>query len=83
MLHNNEFNVFARSSALAIACQIYCNKVFPIIEFSARKGLEIIYKIPVDSVLYNSECHVSARSLRARCALAIACQIYCNKVFPI
>ena len=45
------------------------------IEFSARKGLEIIYKIPVDSVLYNSECHVSARSLRARRALVARSQL--------
>ena len=32
--------------------------------------LEIIYESPVDSVLYNSDFHVSARSLRARRGLA-------------
>ena len=73
MLYNSEFQLSARSLR-ALQLLVGVSKI----EFSAGKGLEIIYKFPVDSALYNSELHVSACSLAARNCVSV----FRNNVFP-
>ena len=64
--------------ALAIGCQIYCNKVFPKWNLVVGRAWKLYTKV----LLILCFAIVTFMSLRARCALAIGCQIYCNKVFP-